>query len=157
MAQYKNPINPGTSAIGAIYTFAHVVDVDLTNKVAHLIDQLGNPLKASVTRSFGKQFAYPSRGEDWILTRQFGDWVFAVNVSPSLASGLVQTGSVLQWAGTLAPAGFLFCDGSAVSRVNFPTLFTVIGTRFGTGDGTTTFNLPNIPATPQAINSIIRT
>jgi len=41
------------------------------------------------------------------------------------------------------PDGFLFADGSAVSRTTYATLFQALGTTYGAGDGTTTFNLPN--------------
>jgi microcystin-dependent protein len=50
---------------------------------------------------------------------------------------------IMLYAGSVAPLGWLFCDGSAVSRVNFSELFTIIGTTYGPGDGTTTFNLPD--------------
>lgn len=53
------------------------------------------------------------------------------------------TGAVLEFGGASAPLGFLMADGSAVSRTTFANLFTVIGTTFGVGDGSTTFNLPN--------------
>ena len=44
---------------------------------------------------------------------------------------------------TAAPGGWLVCDGSAVSRSTYASLYAVIGTGFGSGDGSTTFNLPN--------------
>ena len=53
------------------------------------------------------------------------------------------TGSILMWSTTTAPTGYLICNGSAVSRTTYATLFGVVSTTFGTGDGTTTFNLPN--------------
>ena len=53
-------------------------------------------------------------------------------------------GSVHIFAGSSIPAGFLPCDGSAVSRDTYSTLFSVIGTNFGPGDGVTTFNLPSL-------------
>lgn len=53
------------------------------------------------------------------------------------------TGVVNLFAGTTAPDGWLICDGSAVSRTNYSNLFNVIGTTFGDGDGSTTFNLPD--------------
>lgn len=53
------------------------------------------------------------------------------------------TGSVLAYAGTSAPSGFLLCDGSLVSRVVFADLFAAIGTAHGSGDGSTTFNIPD--------------
>jgi microcystin-dependent protein len=53
------------------------------------------------------------------------------------------TGEIRMYAGSSAPAGWLVCDGSAVSRTTYATLFAVMGTTFGAGDGSTTFNLPN--------------
>lgn len=53
-------------------------------------------------------------------------------------------GIIMPFAGTVAPENYLFCDGSAVSRTTYATLFGVIGTTFGAGDGSTTFNLPDL-------------
>lgn len=53
-------------------------------------------------------------------------------------------GAVVAFAGSTSPAGWLLCDGSAVSRTDYAALFAVIGTTYGTGDGSTTFNLPNL-------------
>ena len=53
-------------------------------------------------------------------------------------------GAVMAFAGSTSPAGWLLCDGSAVSRTDYAALFAVIGTTYGTGDGSTTFNLPNL-------------
>lgn len=53
------------------------------------------------------------------------------------------TGSLKEFAQSTAPAGWLECDGSAVSRSTYAALFTAIGTTYGTGDGSTTFNLPD--------------
>ena len=52
------------------------------------------------------------------------------------------TGAVMAFAGSSAPEGWLVCDGSAVSRTTYADLFAVIGTTYGSGDGNTTFNLP---------------
>lgn len=52
--------------------------------------------------------------------------------------------SMIQYAGSAAPDGWLFCDGSAVSRDTYADLFAVIGTTYGAGNGTTTFNLPDM-------------
>lgn len=54
------------------------------------------------------------------------------------------TGAVIPYAGSTAPAGWLLCDGSAVSRTTYATLFNLIGTTYGTGDGSTTFNVPDL-------------
>lgn len=56
------------------------------------------------------------------------------------------TGSIKPFAGTTIPDGYLLCDGSAVSRTTYAALFAVIGTTYGTGDGSTTFNLPALSA-----------
>lgn len=58
--------------------------------------------------------------------------------------GFVYTGSVVDFAGSVVPTGYLACDGSAISRTQFAGLFAAIGTAWGAGDGTTTFNLPNL-------------
>lgn len=55
----------------------------------------------------------------------------------------VITGSVQMWAAATAPSGYLFCSGQAVSRTTYSALFAIIGTTFGVGDGSTTFNVPN--------------
>jgi len=52
-------------------------------------------------------------------------------------------GAISMYGGATAPEGWLLCDGAAVSRSTYVTLFTAIGTTFGTGDGSTTFNLPD--------------
>jgi len=57
---------------------------------------------------------------------------------------LVPTGAILPYGAATAPANFLLCDGSAVSRSTYATLLAVIGTTYGVGNGTTTFNLPNL-------------
>ena len=56
----------------------------------------------------------------------------------------VEVGTIVAYGGTTAPDGWLLCDGSAVSRSEYPRLFAVIGTAFGAGDGSTTFNLPDL-------------
>ena len=52
-------------------------------------------------------------------------------------------GAVLPYAGNSIPSNWLLCDGSAVSRTTYADLFTAIGTTYGAGDGSTTFNLPD--------------
>lgn len=57
---------------------------------------------------------------------------------------LVPPGAVMAFARNSAPAGWLECSGAAVSRTSYAQLFAAIGTTFGAGDGSTTFNLPNL-------------
>lgn len=56
----------------------------------------------------------------------------------------VQPGFISMFGGSSAPAGYLECDGSAVSRTTYAALFAAIGTTWGVGDGTSTFNLPDM-------------
>ena len=58
----------------------------------------------------------------------------------------VPTGVINPWAGVAAspPTGWLLCDGTAVSRSTYSTLFGIVGTAYGVGDNSTTFNLPNL-------------
>ena len=67
----------------------------------------------------------------------------AVTLSQLNAVNSVITGSIQMWPTASAPTGYLLCAGSAVSRTTYAALFAVIGTTFGVGDGSTTFNLPN--------------
>ena len=53
-------------------------------------------------------------------------------------------GAIFDYAGTAAPTGFLLCDGTAISRVTYATLFAITSTTYGVGDGATTFNLPDL-------------
>lgn len=63
--------------------------------------------------------------------------------SKAEAQQLQPPGMIGHYAGTVAPAGWLARDGSAISRAAYPALFSVIGTMFGAGDGVNTFNLPD--------------
>ena len=68
----------------------------------------------------------------------------------NLLDGLVSTdivmptGSIIVYAGSSAPSGWLFCDGSAISRTTYATLFGIVSSTYGGGDGSSTFNLPDI-------------
>jgi microcystin-dependent protein len=54
------------------------------------------------------------------------------------------TGTITMFGGSSAPSGWLLCDGTAVSRTTYASLFAVTSTTYGTGDGSTTFNLPDL-------------
>src|SRR4051812_25604199 len=60
----------------------------------------------------------------------------AANSSPS--------GTIVMFAGLTEPTGWVFCYGQAVSRTTFSSLFAALSTTYGVGDGTTTFNLPDM-------------
>ncbi len=61
----------------------------------------------------------------------------------STAAGL-PSGAIIAYGGAAAPNGYLMCNGAAVSRTTYAALFAVIGTTYGSGDGSTTFNIPDL-------------
>lgn len=67
--------------------------------------------------------------------------VTAQGISP-----LVPAGVVMPYAGATAPTGWLLCEGAAISRTTYADLFAAISTAHGSGDGSTTFNLPDYRA-----------
>jgi len=76
-----------------------------------------------------------------LLDGQEGSWY-----SPS--------GMISMFGGSSAPSGWLLCDGQAVSRTTYSALFSAIGTTYGSGDGSTTFNMPNLSGrVPVGLNA----
>lgn len=80
-------------------------------------------------------------GATWV------DFNFHATITSAIAaiasSSSVPPGARFDYAGSTLPSGYLWCDGSAVSRTTYANLFTAIGTTHGVGDGSTTFNLPD--------------
>jgi microcystin-dependent protein len=68
------------------------------------------------------------------------------NFTGQFMSGIqgVNTGIIIPWGSTSVPSGFLECDGSAVSRATYAALFAIVGTTYGSGNGSTTFNVPDL-------------
>lgn len=60
------------------------------------------------------------------------------------SSSSIPTGAICYFATTAIPTGWLLCNGSNVSRTTYKALFAAIGTKFGTGNGSSTFTLPNL-------------
>ncbi len=81
------------------------------------------------------QRAFPDNPQMALAMQQLFQAVSAAALVP---------GELKPFAGATAPNGWLACDGSAVSRTDFPDLFQAIGTDWGPGDGATTFNLPDL-------------
>lgn len=61
-----------------------------------------------------------------------------------LTAAVIPPGVMWQYGGAAAPVGWLLCDGSAVSRTVYASLYAALGTAYGVGDGTTTFNVPDL-------------
>ena len=71
------------------------------------------------------------------------DYIEAAVTAIAGGSGGAPTGSLAAFAGTTVPSGWLLCNGANVSRTTYAKLFAAIGTKWGTGNGSTTFTLPN--------------
>ena len=56
----------------------------------------------------------------------------------------IEVGTILPWSNSTLPSGYLNCDGTAVSRSTYSALFAIIGTDYGSGNGSSTFNLPDL-------------
>jgi len=56
----------------------------------------------------------------------------------------IPTATIVPWTDASVPSGFLECNGAAVSRSTYADLFAIVGTTYGVGDGSTTFNLPDL-------------
>lgn len=75
-------------------------------------------------------------------------WFRKTNGSATTAWREIEpTGSVIAFAGSAAPNGWLLCNGQAVSRATYAELYSVISTTYGSGDGSTTFNIPDLRGT----------
>lgn len=73
-----------------------------------------------------------------------GQWVEVVTSGLPSAEQIMPTGSIIQTARSTAPNLWLLCQGQAISRSTYQTLYNAIGTSYGSGDGSTTFNVPNL-------------
>ena len=62
----------------------------------------------------------------------------------ALKTEIIPAGTIIAFAATATPSGYLTCYGQAVSRTTYAALFTAIGTTYGAGDGSTTFNVPDL-------------
>lgn len=83
----------------------------------------------------------------WSNDASFNDGTGIANATISLAhlqTNVIPTGQVVMFGGSSAPTSWLMCDGTAISRATYATLFGILGTAYGAGDGSTTFNLPDL-------------
>lgn len=106
-------------------------------------------IKYPTDEDYWRQLALTSQVNNGTLTIQRnGSTVatFSANqaTNETINIDALPIGSYIQFAGSRAPAGFLVCNGGAISRTTYSKLFAVIGTTYGGGDGWSTFNLPNL-------------
>lgn len=93
----------------------------------------------------------PSNGTPYQVQSLIGNNSYNFVLNPSYINNVywkriytdIPVGTISIWSTSTPPTGYLLCDGSAISRTTYSNLFSVIGTTYGSGDGNTTFNLPN--------------
>lgn len=82
---------------------------------------------------------------DSVITAKIQDGaVTSAKLDAGAVSVLMPSGSLMPYAGSSAPTGYFLCDGSAQSRTTYSALFAIIGTTYGSGDGSSTFNIPDL-------------
>lgn len=93
---------------------------------------------------------YPTKTRTWDLGTSANGTFFDTEFNQLYANDVylearvMPAGAVIQHAGTTAPTGYLACNAAEVSRSTYAALFSAIGTLYGAGDGSTTFNLPDM-------------
>lgn len=100
----------------------------------------------------GNEFFFELNNQDATDLITTADIVYSMTEDDAIACAAytppefieIPTGLICHYGKTTAPTGFLLCDGSAISRTGFAALFAVIGTSYGAGDGSTTFNVPKL-------------
>lgn len=114
-------------------------------KPSDIAEAVVGPLSKVCTR-FDQLLKLPS------LLLTFWNWAFdsvgnATDEFKELFAFIgVPVGGLIEWPTATLPAGFLLCDGQAVSRTTYAKLYSVLGTVYGAGDGSLTFNLPDYRA-----------
>ena len=112
----------------------------LTNSAIENLEMALNSSIGSLTSETAKKNG--SSSENFSVANAT-ETTHAVNLG-QIISKLTPIGSVIWAACATAPDGYFVCNGSAVNRIDYSELFAVIGTSFGEGDGSTTFNLPDL-------------
>jgi microcystin-dependent protein len=161
--------NAGAPGFGAVFnvTAANVTDIGLAT--SHNANVTGNAtivsfgssastnapiyvvsLAGSGTLVNGANLALPGGANiffnpgDSVIASYSGAGAWRVLSYSAGSSGNNSAGTVFAFAGGACPAGSLFASGTAVNRADFPGLFTAIGSNWGAGDGSSTFNLPDL-------------
>jgi len=108
---------------------------------------LANPITLSAS---GRQIAFANERVKLVFHNAAGNLVRTINNVgtsdsdvPTSTEQAIPSGAIMGYGGSTAPTGWLSCNGSAVSRTTYANLFAAIGESYGSGDATTTFNLPD--------------
>jgi microcystin-dependent protein len=116
-----------------------MLDVKSTVK-GILMPRMTAAQRAAIVSPTSGLMVYQTNGQSGYYYYTGTGWTLLINDN----SFYMPVGSVMIWPGNIAPSGWLLCDGQAASRTYYADLFTVIGSQYGAGDGTSTFNLPDL-------------
>jgi microcystin-dependent protein len=123
----------------------------------NIINQTSGAFTITVKQAAGTGFALPATGPsivvatsttciDAVGTTPYTKTLLAatsVDAALSVLGNPAPTGVIVEYGGSAAPTGWLLCDGTAINRTTYAKLFAVIGTTYGVGDNSTTFNVPD--------------
>ena len=135
VTELKNGLKVSIRATAANTSTEPLLQID-NFEACPIVKNIDQPLRAGDISGKGYWIdcQYDGVNRKWILQ----------NPAKGIVHTGVPVGTVIHFAASVPPKGYLKADGSAVSRETYPDLFAVIGTRFGEGDGTSTFSLPDL-------------
>ena len=135
VTELKNGLKVSIRATAANTSTEPLLQID-NFEACPIVKNIDQPLRAGDISGKGYWIdcQYDGVNRKWILQ----------NPAKGIVHTGVPVGTVIHFAASMPPKGYLKADGSAVSRETYPDLFAVIGTRFGEGDGTSTFSLPDL-------------
>jgi len=132
-------------------------DYEIANQTAaNARADINNALQAIATNNsggsapgttFANQWWYDTSADILYIRNEANTaWIKVgdLNQSGGTFSAQIPAGMVQAYAGSAAPTGWLKCNGAAVSRTTYATLFAAIGTTYGSGNGSSTFNVPDL-------------
>lgn len=128
---YGNPLLPVNSS---------GVSVDNTIELGSSTKRWANVYANNVVQNYGKFVG----ATDFKLSMNSSGYLQILDEPQSGPKSIFPSGFIMPTMSTLIPYGFLYCNGQAVSRILYSELFTAIGTNFGAGNGSTTFNVPDL-------------
>lgn len=144
MAALDFPANPTDGQVYAGYTY------DLAKTAWRT-----TPTTPVITTTSDTPPSNPKDGDIWTDSRDgstyrrwndgnSSQWVQLNSSITTKDPNPLPAGSIMAWGSNTIPANWLLCDGSAVSRTTYASLYAAVGTTYGVGDGSSTFNLPNL-------------
>jgi putative tail fiber protein len=136
----------GNQEIGGDKTFTGLTTLKKGAIVADSVGDFNANQYLQIGSNNVNSYFYNKRSGKYLSMRNDGELRYdgkrLLNVDD--LSGMIPSGAVLYFAGQTAPSGWLKANGAAVSRSTYAALFAAIGTTYGTGDGRSTFNLPDL-------------